>query len=203
MFIESNLSICAERNCRSGIFCWDARPTIAKEAITLFPIISPRQCRHGGSPSAGGAPGESASTAEPPSASQRRIRWRIASRWPDLYGLDVLEYASYTRTSHPLPGHSERWKVGASGHDKTSIMFSVQDRVGALHDMLMPFKHHHINMTRGILAIACGLGIHLLCRLLRTPVGTIASRSAAAVGEVLRSFSKYSVLSPDRISHTS
>lgn len=35
-----------------------------------------------------------------------------------------------------------------SGDDKTSIMFSVKDRVGALHDMLVPFKKHGINLTR-------------------------------------------------------
>ncbi|MCX7704630.1 MAG: ACT domain-containing protein, partial [bacterium] len=35
-----------------------------------------------------------------------------------------------------------------SGDDKTSIMFSVKDRVGALHDMLLPFKKFGINLTR-------------------------------------------------------
>ena len=32
--------------------------------------------------------------------------------------------------------------------DKTSIMFSVKDRVGALHDMLVPFKKYGINLTK-------------------------------------------------------
>lgn len=32
--------------------------------------------------------------------------------------------------------------------DKTSIMFSLKDRVGALHDILIPFKHNHINLTK-------------------------------------------------------
>jgi chorismate mutase/prephenate dehydratase len=35
-----------------------------------------------------------------------------------------------------------------SGDDKTSIMFSIKDRVGALHDMLVPFKKYNINLTR-------------------------------------------------------
>ena len=38
--------------------------------------------------------------------------------------------------------------VGATGRDRTSIMFSIKDRVGALHDMLMPFKKHRINLTK-------------------------------------------------------
>lgn len=36
----------------------------------------------------------------------------------------------------------------SSGCDKTSIMFSVKDRVGALHDMLVPFKKHKLNLTK-------------------------------------------------------
>lgn len=35
-----------------------------------------------------------------------------------------------------------------SGNDKTSILFSVKDRVGALHDMLVPFKKNNINLTK-------------------------------------------------------
>ncbi|MGE5279405.1 MAG: prephenate dehydratase, partial [Deltaproteobacteria bacterium] len=35
-----------------------------------------------------------------------------------------------------------------TGADKTSILFSIKDRVGALHDMLMPFKRHRINLTK-------------------------------------------------------
>ncbi|HAJ56263.1 MAG TPA: prephenate dehydratase [Candidatus Omnitrophica bacterium] len=33
-------------------------------------------------------------------------------------------------------------------YDKTSIVFSIKDRVGALHDMLVPFKKHKINLTK-------------------------------------------------------
>jgi len=35
-----------------------------------------------------------------------------------------------------------------SGQDKTSILFSVKDRVGALHDMLTPFRENNINLTK-------------------------------------------------------
>ena len=38
--------------------------------------------------------------------------------------------------------------VPATGRDRTSIMFSIKDKVGALHDMLMPFKKHRINLTK-------------------------------------------------------
>jgi len=35
-----------------------------------------------------------------------------------------------------------------TGCDKTSIMLSIKDRVGALHDMLLVFKKHKINLTK-------------------------------------------------------
>ncbi|MCM8779688.1 MAG: prephenate dehydratase [Candidatus Omnitrophica bacterium] len=38
--------------------------------------------------------------------------------------------------------------VPATGNDRTSILFSIKDRVGALHDMLMPFKKNKINLTK-------------------------------------------------------
>lgn len=38
--------------------------------------------------------------------------------------------------------------VKETNHDKTSILFSIKDRVGALHDMLLPFKKYKINLTK-------------------------------------------------------
>lgn len=35
-----------------------------------------------------------------------------------------------------------------TGNDKTSIVFSIKDKIGALHDMLLPFKKYKINMTK-------------------------------------------------------
>lgn len=35
-----------------------------------------------------------------------------------------------------------------SGDDKTALLCSVRDKVGALHDLLGPFKEHAINMTK-------------------------------------------------------
>ena len=37
---------------------------------------------------------------------------------------------------------------GRTGSDKTSIMFSIKDGVGALHEILKPFSTHAINMTK-------------------------------------------------------
>jgi chorismate mutase/prephenate dehydratase len=35
-----------------------------------------------------------------------------------------------------------------TGEDKTSVLFSIKDKVGALYDMLTPFKKYGINLTK-------------------------------------------------------
>ena len=67
----------------------------------------------------------------------------------NLYGLAVLQ-----RRIEDLPNNMTRFLVigqkaappGAA--DKTSILFSIKDRVGALHRMLLPFAEHQINLTK-------------------------------------------------------
>jgi chorismate mutase/prephenate dehydratase len=41
---------------------------------------------------------------------------------------------------------SRQWS-GRTGKDKTSVMFSIKDRVGALYEMLLPFRRNGINLT--------------------------------------------------------
>lgn len=39
-------------------------------------------------------------------------------------------------------------EAGYTGKDKTSVLFSIKDKVGALHDMLLVFKNAKINLTK-------------------------------------------------------
>jgi len=41
-----------------------------------------------------------------------------------------------------------RQDVPLTGHDRTSIVFSIKDKVGALHAMLKPFYKNKINLTK-------------------------------------------------------
>lgn len=41
-----------------------------------------------------------------------------------------------------------RQDVSPTGKDRTSILFSIKDKVGALHGMLSPFVEHNINLTK-------------------------------------------------------
>jgi len=66
-----------------------------------------------------------------------------------LYHLRVLashiedKPNNYTRFFIIGPDYTEK-----CGNDKTSILFSIKDRVGALYDMLSPFRKQGINLTK-------------------------------------------------------
>lgn len=67
----------------------------------------------------------------------------------ELYGLKVIQSRiedninNYTRFLVLSQKPPER-----TGKDKTSVMLSVKDRVGALYDLLRPFASYGLNMTK-------------------------------------------------------
>jgi len=67
----------------------------------------------------------------------------------DIYHLDLLvrriEDSPNNYTRFLVIGHSI---AEESGHDKTSIMFSIKHQAGALFGMLQTFAEHKINLTR-------------------------------------------------------
>ncbi len=69
------------------------------------------------------------------------------------YGLHVVAPAiqddPHNRTRFAIVSHPERHpQPHASGHDCTSLVVSVTNRPGAVHDMLVPLKIHGVSMTR-------------------------------------------------------
>jgi chorismate mutase / prephenate dehydratase len=64
-------------------------------------------------------------------------------------GLKVL-YRSIEDNAHNVTRFLVigRTEAKPTKKDKTSIMFSLRDRIGALHDILIPFKRYGINLTK-------------------------------------------------------
>lgn len=66
-----------------------------------------------------------------------------------IYGLSIVK-----RRIEDYPHNYTRFLVISqksperSGKDKSSIMLSIKDRVGALYDLLRPFASHGINLTK-------------------------------------------------------
>ncbi len=67
----------------------------------------------------------------------------------DLYNLNTLvggiEDARKNITRFYIIGKK---MAAPSANSKTTVMFSTKDKVGALHDMLVPFKKNSINLTK-------------------------------------------------------
>ena len=69
------------------------------------------------------------------------------------YGLHVVSPAiqddANNRTRFAVMTHTDRHPAPkASGHDCTSLVVTVSNRPGALHDMLVPLKANGVSMTR-------------------------------------------------------
>ena len=69
------------------------------------------------------------------------------------YGLHVVSPAvqddANNRTRFAIITHTDRHPAPkASGHDCTSLVVTVSNRPGALHDMLVPLKANGVSMTK-------------------------------------------------------
>ena len=74
------------------------------------------------------------------------IASELASRFYDLkVVVSRIEDSPYNFTRFLLIGQAP---CPVTGHDKTSILFTIRDRVGALYRMLEPFAHNQINLTK-------------------------------------------------------
>jgi chorismate mutase/prephenate dehydratase len=76
-----------------------------------------------------------------------------STRAASEFGLHVLAPAiqdeAHNRTRFAILTHPDRHPAPKpSGHDCTSLVVSVTNRPGAVHDMLVPLKHHGVSMTR-------------------------------------------------------
>lgn len=78
----------------------------------------------------------------------------IASeRAASQYGVHVVQRAiqddAHNRTRFVIITQPEQHKPAApTGHDCTSLVVSIHNRPGAVHDMLVPLKRHNVSMSR-------------------------------------------------------
>lgn len=150
-FLTSSLKVCAEITVRIRL-CLIGRCRIGEIKRVYSKGVVLGQCREWLQKNLPGvALTEAASTAKAAEHAQSEPGAAAIGR-PELaaaYGLEIL-----AEGIEDYPNNYTRFFVisthtGApSGADKTSILCSVRDKVGALHDLLGPFKRHAINITR-------------------------------------------------------
>lgn len=155
MFVDSRLSICAELEMPIHHYLLGKKAAYKKKRSIRVVYSFPQalaQCRRWIEihlPSA--TVREASSTADAAyQASRTPGSVAIASKLAaELYGLDVLESQiedhANNFTRFLVIGKTE---PAMSGRDKTTVLFSIKDKVGALHDILVPFKTFKLNMTK-------------------------------------------------------
>ncbi len=152
MFIDSDLKISAEilLEVSQHLLNKSGRSEEIKKIYTIPPAAA--QCRQWLEKNLPGVPVMDApSTARAAEmAADDATAGAIASEMAAvLYGLQIAGKKIEDSTSNIT-----RFLViapkspGRTGHDKTSIMFSIKDKVGALYTMLAPFAESGINLNR-------------------------------------------------------
>jgi len=151
MFMDSDLKICAEEltPIRHFLASKSRNLKAIKTVYSHSNIFG--QCRHWLESNLHGAKLVEVSSSGEAARIAARIRGTAAigtSLAARMYGLGIL-----AEGVEDMPGNSTRFFVigdrwsRPTGRDKTSIMFSIKDRVGALYMMLQPFRRHLINLT--------------------------------------------------------
>ena len=82
-----------------------------------------------------------------------RLAGIASDRAASEYGLHIVAPAiqddPHNRTRFAIVAHPERHpQPRSSGHDCTSLVVSVTNKPGAVHDILVPLKTHGVSMTR-------------------------------------------------------
>lgn len=152
MFLKSNLKICSEITLNISHFLLGLAPDLGKiKRVYSNPQVF-AQCRRWIShylpnidliPAASTAKAALAAKQDPQSAC-------IGNKaLAHIYGLGIIsssiEDSSSNITRFLVVAKNDSL---ASGNDKTSIVFSIKDKVGALYDFLASFKKHGINLTK-------------------------------------------------------
>jgi chorismate mutase/prephenate dehydratase len=153
MFMESDLVICAERQDPIAHCLMAAPGTTKVKSISSHPQAL-AQCRKWLESHMAGVPVNTASSTSD-AAVQAALHpgvGAIASPLAaTLYRLKILAPAIQdvkdNRTRFLVIGKKVSAPTG-SGRDKTSLLVSLRDRVGALYDLLGLFKDAHLNLTK-------------------------------------------------------
>ncbi len=150
MFFTSPLSICAEVTLNISHFLIGHPGVKIKRVYSNPQVFS--QCRSWLADNLSGAELIPASSTATAAKSAKSDRWGACiggKILANLYGLEVI-----AASIEDSPSNYTRFLIIASsdsppsGRDKTSILFSVKDKVGALHDILSSFRQHNINLTK-------------------------------------------------------
>jgi chorismate mutase/prephenate dehydratase len=151
MFADSDLTICAQimLPIRHNLMATCSRKQIKKIYSIAQVFAQCRQWLQLNMPHAEQIEVSSSTRAAEIAKSEPNAGALASSLAAELYGLTIhdenIQDSSENVTRFLVIG---RKYPPRTGNDKTSIMFAVQDRIGALHNSIASFKKYKINMTK-------------------------------------------------------
>jgi len=152
MFADSDLQICSEAYLpiEHNLLSKSKRISSIKKVYSHEQVLA--QCRiwlETNLPSAQLVPVASTTVAASVYAHRKNCAAIGSKLAAEKYKLHILarsiEDSPHNITRFLIIGKQQ---VQRTGRDKTSIVFSMKDRAGALHDVLVPFKKNKINLTK-------------------------------------------------------
>ena len=151
MFVDSDLKICAQVILDVSHYLLANCPMHKIQRVYSHPQVF-GQCRHWLQehlPAAEKVNMSSTTAAARAAVKDTRGACIASLLAADVYKLKVvardIEDSSSNVTRFLVVGNSS---PSPTGIDRTSVIFSIKDKVGALHDMLVPFKKYRINLTK-------------------------------------------------------
>jgi chorismate mutase/prephenate dehydratase len=151
MFMDSDLKICSQviLNISHNLLSTDPLTKVKK--VYSNPMVFP-QCRiwlQKNLPNAQLIEVPSTTRASQIAAKEKNSAAIASALAAKIYGLNIvargIEDSPHNITRFFVIGKDE---VPPTVKDKTSLMFSILDRVGALHEMLASFRKHGVNLSK-------------------------------------------------------
>jgi chorismate mutase / prephenate dehydratase len=151
MFMDSELKICAQiiLDISHSLLARCAMKDVRRVYSKLEVFGQCRQWLHDNLPRAELVDVASTAKAAQIAAKQKGSAAIGSALAAEIYGLTIVE-KSIEDSPHNITRFFVIGKdaVPRTGNDRTSLMFSIKDRVGALHEMLMPFKKYRVNLNK-------------------------------------------------------
>lgn len=151
MLVDSELKICAQ------ILMKISHNLISKSTLSQIKKVysnpqvfgQSRNWLHMNMPGVSLIPVESTSKAAQQAANENNAAAIASSLAAKTYGLKILK-ANIQDIAHNATRFLviAKQDVPSTGKDRTTILFSIKDKVGALHAMLTPFYKNRINLTK-------------------------------------------------------
>lgn len=152
MFVDSSLLICGEVVVETALHLLSRAGSLAEiRQIYSHPhaLAEARKWLETHSPHIPVIETSSTAAAAETAASEPGAAAIASELAASLYGLNILQ-----RRIEDHPNNMTRFLIigrkptAPTAADKTSILFSIKDRVGALHRILQPFAEYQINLTK-------------------------------------------------------